>query len=262
MRRDFKDYVASGKELVRDLDRHESAFSWALGDLALEFGTYYGEHSLPVFAKAIKLPAAAVRDCRRVAGAFQNVERSTNLSWSHHRIIAEQDDRLEWLLRSERNGWSVQRLRDQINRAETREREQVARRVAHRLASGAAKQADVSKVGEQIQTAQAQRANPEADQLRRWEESRAERALRFIGFAKRGLNRAQTETAAEAAATTLRDSAQALIAAMGSAWSADIEPQAIREIVQDDPNPSLIWANLRSFSAWLGAIKGEVMEGR
>ncbi len=117
--RPWEDVVLDGCAAARQ----EDGGKWRLGDLASEVArsSVYGERRLEKFADAIKRPYATVRDYRRVAEAFTSVERSTLLSWDHHRIVAARVDRLNWIKKVEAHGWTTDELREAIRSSEQHE---------------------------------------------------------------------------------------------------------------------------------------------
>lgn len=65
------------------------AANWRLGDLAGGVETHYGDCDLQKYSNRIGVAYESLRDYQRVSKRF--VERSTNLTWSHHRVVAAQD---------------------------------------------------------------------------------------------------------------------------------------------------------------------------
>ena len=71
----------------------------------------YGTLALERYAEAIEVAFNTLRDFRQVADRYEFDDRSSNLSWTHHQVVAGREDRLEWLARAETEGWSVGELR-------------------------------------------------------------------------------------------------------------------------------------------------------
>lgn len=92
---------------------------WDLGDLAATVETAYGAADLERYADEIGVDYDTLRDYRRVAVAFENGDRSPNLSWLHHRVLAARDDRRKWLAKAEANGWSVRQMQAEIEASQT-----------------------------------------------------------------------------------------------------------------------------------------------
>lgn len=108
-------YAGELRERLRSV---VSKSNWEAGDIAAEIETSYGGGELEAAAAYAGIDYATLRDYRRVAAAYGNVERFTNLSWFHHRVLAARDDRLDWLAKAEPNGWSVRAMLAAIEEAE------------------------------------------------------------------------------------------------------------------------------------------------
>ena len=104
----WEEDVAEG---IRLREKQDGA-RWELGALAARVGTRYGDHTLKTYAAAISVGYSALRDYLQVSKRF--VGHPTNLSWSHHQVVAARDDAEEWLDRAEAEGWSVARLRREL----------------------------------------------------------------------------------------------------------------------------------------------------
>jgi hypothetical protein len=107
---DWETLIFEGMEARQTKDKAQ----WKLGDLALQVDTAYGGHTLETYAEQIGIEYNTLRQYRTVAAAYQNDERSSFLSWSHHLKIADRDDRLGWLKRAAEGKWSVRRMRAEI----------------------------------------------------------------------------------------------------------------------------------------------------
>lgn len=94
---------------------------WKLGDLALEIEIAYGEKRLQEFADKVGVSHSSMKVYRWVAGAYENPTRIGNLSWSHHRAVADHPDRLQMLAEAGREGWSVDFVGLVADRQQTRE---------------------------------------------------------------------------------------------------------------------------------------------
>jgi hypothetical protein len=91
-KRPWEELVAVGLEVC---GRHH----WALGDLALEVETSYGEHELEKYADQIGVKYKSLKVYRWVARQWPPVTRVTHLSWTAHRILGAMDDRIELVKR-------------------------------------------------------------------------------------------------------------------------------------------------------------------
>jgi len=110
----WEDLVLAGLDAVHRFD----GIQWELGDLALQVETHHGEHSLERYAKQIGVEYRTLDDYRRVAKAFGFPDRSGNLSWTHHQRVAARPDRLEWLARATKHGWSTSKFQDEVRLAD------------------------------------------------------------------------------------------------------------------------------------------------
>jgi N6-adenosine-specific RNA methylase IME4 len=86
--------------------------AWRLGDLAGDVQTSYGEGDLEKYAARVGVVAKTLYDYKRVAARFS--ERSENLTWGHHQVVAAQQGAEAWLSRAELEGWTVEQLRQAI----------------------------------------------------------------------------------------------------------------------------------------------------
>jgi hypothetical protein len=102
----WPDLVAEGIEARRTRDGAQ----WRLGDLALEVETTYGGHELERYAEDVGVEYNTLRDYRDTAKAYGIDERSSNLSWSHHRAVRSQSDRQDWIRQAIEKRWSVRTL--------------------------------------------------------------------------------------------------------------------------------------------------------
>lgn len=108
----------SVREGIRARRRSDESL-WTIGDLARTVEARYGERSLKRFADAISVDYERLREARWVASCYdgQNAVRTAQVSWSHHRVVAARDDRGKWLERAAREGWTKQRLTEEVRRA-------------------------------------------------------------------------------------------------------------------------------------------------
>lgn len=85
---------------------------WRIGQLAAMVERKYASRALKRFADEIGESLGTVRRFRWVAGAYSPETRARfpELSFSHFQAVAGLDDRILWLERSRRGGWSVDRL--------------------------------------------------------------------------------------------------------------------------------------------------------
>jgi hypothetical protein len=109
---DWEDLVNAGIEARKMGDQS----NWTLGDLAAQVETTYGQGDLQKYAERIGVEYGSLRAYQAVAKRF--VKRLTNLTWSHHQIVAARDDAEDVLAQAEREHWTVGELRRQI-KAET-----------------------------------------------------------------------------------------------------------------------------------------------
>jgi hypothetical protein len=85
---------------------------WRIGQLALMVERRYASGALKRFADEIGESLGTVRRFRWVAGAYSPETRAgfPELSFSHFQAVAGADERVLWLERARRGGWSVDRL--------------------------------------------------------------------------------------------------------------------------------------------------------
>jgi len=95
--------------------------AWHIGHLALLVEKRYRSGTLQRFAEAIGESYGTVRRFRWVAGAYEPTVRTrfTGLTFSHFQAVASLPDRLLWLQRAYRRGWSVDRLVQESRKATT-----------------------------------------------------------------------------------------------------------------------------------------------
>lgn len=98
------------QELVDEGRRIESGRNWALGDLALEVQTAYGEQTLERFADEVGVPYESLRDYRFVASRYESALRNAHLAWSVYKTFAPLDDRHDVI--GSRPQWTVAAARD------------------------------------------------------------------------------------------------------------------------------------------------------
>lgn len=80
-------------EIVAEWVRVESGANGIKGDLAAEVETCYGENRLGEFADRVGTPLDTIRDLRRVARAYPENWRRSQVSWGVHRVFACEPDR-------------------------------------------------------------------------------------------------------------------------------------------------------------------------
>lgn len=109
----FEEWEAIGKTLLHV----EQSVQWAIGDW-LNYGERtYGE----AYAQAVEATGYSyqtLRDSAWVAGAINLSDRSDNLPWTHHRILAaipDESDRRELIRTAADNGATVAELRRAVN---------------------------------------------------------------------------------------------------------------------------------------------------
>jgi len=121
----WDDHVRQGREAR---ERRDGA-QWTLGDLAASVETTYGDASIQKYAEEVGIPYDTLRRYRDVARRFPESARHRALSFGHHQSVASLDDPAPWLRMAAHGGWSVSRLREEIERTR-REAEELARAAA------------------------------------------------------------------------------------------------------------------------------------
>ena len=103
--------------------------SWRIGRLALMVERRYASGALRRFAEEIGESLGSVRRFRWVADAYDDATRARfgGLSFSHFQAVASLPDRLVWLERARRGGWSVDRLTSESRVGGTERGAQAAR---------------------------------------------------------------------------------------------------------------------------------------
>jgi len=96
------------------LGRGNSAFRWAIGDW-LNFGerSYAEEYAQGMEATGLSL--STLRSYAAVAAAVARVRRRTDVSWSQHEAVStlSPSEQRRWLARIAREGWTVERTREE-----------------------------------------------------------------------------------------------------------------------------------------------------
>jgi len=96
--------------------QQKEEMKWTLGDIARRLETHHGQHTLEEYAKAMGEDPSTLKRYRWVAGVYgEKVHRRTNLSFTHHQLVAARKDRLELLEKAESFGWSSKQLRKEIS---------------------------------------------------------------------------------------------------------------------------------------------------
>ena len=128
----WDEHVREGIEARQQRDGAQ----WRLGDLAASVETTYGEQSLQKYAEEIGVEFNTLREYRRVANEFGNATRVANLSWTHHREVAALDDPEPWLRMAAHEGWSVARLRQEIEATRREAYEATSQAIRHDVREG------------------------------------------------------------------------------------------------------------------------------
>jgi hypothetical protein len=87
--------VECGRRVASFSSHVESVSRWALGDLACQVETSYGESELAKYAEEVGVRWSTLRDYAQVSRAFPASCRAATHSWTVYRTLAAQDDRLE-----------------------------------------------------------------------------------------------------------------------------------------------------------------------
>jgi hypothetical protein len=93
-----------------EADRKQSSAQWTKGDLLLGLE----DESLMEFSEHVNDSYQTLKKYRWVASRYNQVLRRTNLSYSHHELVAAREDRVEWLKKAEENRWSVRTMLEEI----------------------------------------------------------------------------------------------------------------------------------------------------
>lgn len=105
---DWEQLVSMGMEVRHQKD----GLQWILGDLASQVEVVYGKKTIEAYAREIYVGKSTLLRYRDVARAYKPELRQAYpmLSWSHFRLVAALDDRLELLLLANDNTWTVEQL--------------------------------------------------------------------------------------------------------------------------------------------------------
>jgi hypothetical protein len=82
-------------DLGRQFHHHLSLFRWALGDIAAHVEISYGEGRLQQYASDLGIEYETLRVYRWVSQQYPQSVRRVTLSWSVHRVLAAEEDRLD-----------------------------------------------------------------------------------------------------------------------------------------------------------------------
>lgn len=104
----LEDLITRGLELREKKDN----ISWELGDLAIMVTDQFGPKYLSEFSKKIGIEIGTIRRYRDVAKAYTIEEREEfkMLSWTHFRMVAAKENRIELLTKAVDNEWSAEKM--------------------------------------------------------------------------------------------------------------------------------------------------------
>ncbi len=105
-------------EVGQHLQRRYKGMQWAVADWARHGSWRYGER-YEAAIEATGLDYGTIRNYVSVAGKFSR--RRDNLTIHHYAVVQRLDEPYadEWLAQAEEQGWSVRRLRDELNGSKT-----------------------------------------------------------------------------------------------------------------------------------------------
>ncbi len=106
----YEDYVIRGLEARQAGD----ATSWELGDLASGVETAWGEEKLQTYADDIGVAYNSLRAYRQVAEAYEKDIRMSNLGWHLHQVVASRSNRVQWLQKADKGGWTWRALAERV----------------------------------------------------------------------------------------------------------------------------------------------------
>jgi hypothetical protein len=104
---------------------------WWKGDIVNKISVVYGENSLDKFAEEVKESTVTLENYRRVSRAFDETYRNQDLSWTHYLVASyadsynkgenkfESNERYNWIDKANNEGWSTNRLGQEIKNKET-----------------------------------------------------------------------------------------------------------------------------------------------
>ena len=116
--------LGRGLDIARRWQRWETdgnKIHWELGDWAIQIivGREVDRSALQDFAERIGMDYELVLDCARVARAFSQDKRRTELSFTHHRLLAARADKDDWLAAAAEQHWTIRVMQDKIKVADT-----------------------------------------------------------------------------------------------------------------------------------------------
>lgn len=132
-----------------DARKRRDGAQWELGDLAREVETSYGGGELETYAEQIGVEYNALREYERIASQFEFATRVADVSWTHHRVVVDREDRMRWIRLAAENSWSSRKMLAEIEEEDERQREEADRRAqVERLKAQSADLASAVEKGE------------------------------------------------------------------------------------------------------------------
>jgi hypothetical protein len=106
------DWSTLVKEYIAAREAGDTA-CWIRGDLALKAG----KPNQRRLAEEASEPIQTLRAYAYVASRYKESVRAYTLSFSHHRVVAYQKDRLKWLAAAAEQKWSQHKLEEELRTA-------------------------------------------------------------------------------------------------------------------------------------------------
>ena len=113
---DFVEWVTVGRKVIRAYN----ASAWWIGDWLVYGEWRYGQKYSTV-TEALNLNYDRLRDYCYVSGNVSRIVRRSDLSWTHHRVVAKLESKQQsaWLERAAKRKWSKRELADAVAGAAT-----------------------------------------------------------------------------------------------------------------------------------------------
>lgn len=104
----MEEFISVGMVLREKKD----GINWELGDLADDFTKEFGPKELTKFSKGIGIQVGTLKRYRDIARAYEPEirEEFKALSWTHFRLLAAHENRINLLKMAVDNEWSVEKL--------------------------------------------------------------------------------------------------------------------------------------------------------
>jgi hypothetical protein len=102
-------------KLIKEYDTANTKMQWVIGDKLVEATEPYArerelDKSLKYISEQTQIDMTTLATWRYISQKYGALQRFPNLSWYHHKEVANIDNPEVWLRKAETNGWSTRRL--------------------------------------------------------------------------------------------------------------------------------------------------------